>query len=88
MWRLLLETCKETRRVRTGKVKGETVMEKCPKCGNYTYAINTQYKVMECLRMECRHTEPVDVEKYLAEHNALPKLYEAVKLAAANGVFY
>jgi hypothetical protein len=62
-------------------------MDKCPKCGHWTYSINTQYKILECVRVECCHQEPVDIEKRLSNHNVLPNLAKSIRLREQDGVF-
>lgn len=49
-------------------------MEKCPKCGEWSFSINTAHKQLECRIVACGYTQSVDVEKYLEEHSDLPKL--------------
>ena len=55
-------------------------MEKCPKCGHWTVALDIRRKVLTCYQVGCDHEETVDVDKYLEEHNTLPKLVESLRL--------
>ena len=55
-------------------------MEKCPKCGYWTLALNVRRGVLACRRVSCKYEEPVDVVKYLEKNNVLPKLVESLKL--------
>jgi acetyl-CoA carboxylase beta subunit len=55
-------------------------LEKCPKCGQWTFALNTQRRVMSCRRIECKFEQSVNVGKYLSDDNILPKLALSLKL--------
>jgi acetyl-CoA carboxylase beta subunit len=55
-------------------------MEKCPKCGQWTFALNTQREVMSCRRGECQFEKRVNVNQYLMDDNILPKLAQSLKL--------
>lgn len=54
-------------------------MNKCPKCGEWTLALNTRRQVLTCRRVSCKYEERVVVSKYLEENNVLPKLAEILK---------
>jgi len=56
------------------------IVEKCPKCGHWTLALNIRREALLCHRIDCNYEEPVDVEKYLDKNNVLPKLAESLKL--------
>ena len=55
-------------------------MEKCPKCGQWTFALNTQRGVMSCRRVECKFEQSINVRKYLNDDNVLPKLALSLRL--------
>lgn len=55
-------------------------MEKCPKCGQWTFALNTQRGVMSCRRVECQFEQNIDVNQYLIDDNILPKLTLSLRL--------
>lgn len=55
-------------------------MEKCPKCGHWTLAINVRREVLVCRRISCKYELPVNVDQYLEKNNVLPKLVESLKL--------
>ena len=55
-------------------------MEKCPKCGQWTLALNIRRKVLSCHSTECGYEETVNVDEYLENHNVLPKLVASLKL--------
>jgi len=55
-------------------------MEKCPKCGRWTLALNIRRKVLSCHNVECGYEEIVNVDEYLDNHNILPKLVASLKL--------
>lgn len=55
-------------------------MEKCPRCGHWTLALNSRRGVLTCRRVSCKHEELVNVDKYLEKSNVLPRLAESLKL--------
>jgi len=55
-------------------------MEKCPKCGRWTLALDIRRNVLSCHNIECNYESPVDVDEYLENHNVLPKLAISLKL--------
>jgi DNA-directed RNA polymerase subunit M/transcription elongation factor TFIIS len=55
-------------------------LKKCPKCGNWTFALNSRREVMTCRRVSCKYEEPISVNTYLEKNNVLPKLVETLKL--------
>jgi hypothetical protein len=61
-------------------------MEKCPKCGQWTFALNTQLGEMICRRVECQHEQKVDVTEYLIADNILPKLTASLRLIEATNL--
>ena len=52
-------------------------MEKCPKCGQWTVALNSRREVVVCRNMRCDYEKPVNVAQYLRSNNILPKLVES-----------
>jgi len=54
-------------------------LKKCPKCGQWTFALNSRRQVMTCRRVSCKYEERVIVNKYLEENNVLPKLAETLR---------
>jgi uncharacterized protein (UPF0212 family) len=58
-------------------------MERCPKCGQWTFALNTQRSVMTCRLAECNFEKTVNAEEYLIKDNALPKLILSIKVYEA-----
>jgi hypothetical protein len=61
-------------------------MEKCPKCGQWTLALNTQQGVMACRRVECQFEQKIDVNQYLIADNILPKLSMSLRLIETSNV--
>jgi hypothetical protein len=57
-------------------------VEKCPKCGQWTFALDSRRGVLSCCRIECMHEEKVDVTVYLSKTNVLPILIQSLKLSA------
>jgi len=55
-------------------------MKKCPKCGQWTVALNISRSVLECRRIDCDYKETVNVNEYLEKTNVLPKLAESLKM--------
>lgn len=55
-------------------------MEKCPKCGHWTLKFDMIREIVVCYRPECNYEQPVDVNKYLHEHDVLPKLAKSLEL--------
>ena len=55
-------------------------MEKCPKCQQWTFALNTQRGVMSCRSVECHFEKKIDINQYLVNHNVLPKLAQSLRL--------
>jgi ribosomal protein S27AE len=47
------------------------MIEKCPKCGRYTFTINRVQKRLECLNIACGYREPVDVDAYLRSRSLI-----------------
>lgn len=56
------------------------LLEKCPKCGNWSFALNARRGTLTCRRVSCKYEEPVSVDKYLEKNNVLPRLVETLKL--------
>ena len=50
------------------------MIEKCPKCGSWTYSLNRSRGEMECLRIDCGHREKVDVRAKLESDNYLSRV--------------
>lgn len=55
-------------------------MEKCPKCGRWTLALDIRRKVLSCHDIECNYESSVNIDEYLDNHNVLPKLVASLKL--------
>jgi len=53
-------------------------MEKCPRCSKYTLAFSQFEGEEHCLK--CGFTRKVNVEHWLREHDALPKLAKSLYL--------
>ena len=49
-------------------------MEKCPRCGQSTYAYDRINNRFLCLNLKCGHVEVVDPKKYKRKNNILAKL--------------
>lgn len=61
-------------------------MEKCPKCGYWTLKFDMIREIVVCCRPECNYEQPVDVNKYLCEHDVLPKLAKSLELNGHKGL--
>ena len=58
-------------------------MEKCPKCGKWLLAFFQFRKELRCYNKECNYVKKLtkeEVEKWLDDHDVLPKLAESLRL--------
>jgi hypothetical protein len=62
------------------KRKEWNIMDKCPRCGRWTLALDIRRKTVSCHDIECNYEKPVNVDEYLENHNVLPKLVASLKL--------
>ena len=55
-------------------------MEKCPKCGEWTVALNSRRELLVCRNIHCDYEKSVNVTQYLRSNNILPKLVESLSM--------
>lgn len=60
-------------------------MEKCPRCGQWTVALNSRREVLVCRNIDCDYEKHVNVSQYLKSNNKLQQLLESPRRNGKNG---